>query len=80
MAVLLCLVSFMLNVVVYGECRKQTHDAECHYAECCYAECHYAECCYVECHYAECHYAECRGAQEITQNLFGSCFQLFLSH
>jgi hypothetical protein len=58
MAVLLCLVSFMLNVVVYVECRKQTHDAECHYAEC--------------------HYAECRGAQEITQNLFGSSFFKFL--
>jgi hypothetical protein len=45
-----CSVS-MLSVI-YVECRKQAH----------YAECHYAECHYAECHYAECHYAECRGA------------------
>ncbi len=38
--------------VVYAECYKQIH-----YAECRYAECHYAEC-----RYAECHYAEYRGA------------------
>ncbi len=25
--------------VIYGECRKQAHYAECHYAECRYAEC-----------------------------------------
>ncbi len=25
--------------VIYAECRKQAHDAECHYAECRYAEC-----------------------------------------
>jgi hypothetical protein len=43
--------------VIYAECHKQTHCAECRYAECHYAECHYAEC-----RYAECHYAECRGA------------------
>ncbi len=42
MAVLLCLVSFMLNVV-YAERRKQTHDAECHYAECHSAECRGAQ-------------------------------------
>jgi hypothetical protein len=38
--------------VIYAECCKRVHNAQCHYAEC-----HYAEC-----HYAECHYAECRGA------------------
>jgi hypothetical protein len=54
--VLLCLVSFVLNVI-YVECCKYALCAECHYAECHYAECHYAEC-----HYAECRYAECRGA------------------
>ncbi len=30
--------------VVYGECRKQAHYAECHYAECRYPECRYTEC------------------------------------
>ncbi len=25
--------------VIYAECRKQAHYAECHYAECRYAEC-----------------------------------------
>ncbi len=38
----------MLNVVmlivVYPECRKQTHYAECRYAECRYAECRSAPC------------------------------------
>jgi hypothetical protein len=29
--------------VVYAECLKQTHYAECHYAECRYAKCHFAE-------------------------------------
>ncbi len=29
----LCWVSFMLSVI-YSECHKQTHYAECHYAEC----------------------------------------------
>jgi hypothetical protein len=43
--------------VIYAECHKYAHYAQCHYAECRYAECHYAEC-----RYAECHYAECRGA------------------
>jgi hypothetical protein len=43
--------------VIYAECRKLAH-----YAECLYAECRYPECRYAECHYAECHYAECRGA------------------
>ncbi len=43
MAVMLCCVSFMLSVV-YTECRKQTHYAQCHYAECRYTECRYAEC------------------------------------
>ncbi len=45
--------------VVYAECRKKAHYAECCYAECCYAECCYAECCYAECRYAVYHYAEC---------------------
>ncbi len=26
--------------VIYAECRKQAHYAECHYGECRYAECH----------------------------------------
>ncbi len=62
----------MLNVI-YAECRKQTHYAECRYAErryteCRYAECWcaeylYAECRYAECRYAECHYPECRYAE-----------------
>ncbi len=30
--------------VVYAECCKRTHYAECRYAEFRYAECHYAEC------------------------------------
>ncbi len=50
-----------MQSVVYAECRKHGHHAECHYAECRYAECrkhaHYAEC-----PYAECRDAECRGA------------------
>jgi hypothetical protein len=25
--------------VIYAECLKQAHYAECHYAECCYVEC-----------------------------------------
>jgi hypothetical protein len=33
----------MLNVI-YDECRKQTHYAECRDAECRYPECRYAEC------------------------------------
>ncbi len=33
----------MLNVI-YAECRKQAHYAECLYAEYRYAGCHYAEC------------------------------------
>jgi hypothetical protein len=37
--VLLCCVSFMLNIA-YAECLKQAL-----YAECCYADCRYAECC-----------------------------------
>jgi hypothetical protein len=49
--------------VIYAECHKYAHYAECHYAECCYAECHYAECHYAECHYAECRYAECHYAE-----------------
>jgi hypothetical protein len=32
-----CLVSFMLSVI-YVECRKEAHYAECRYAECRYAE------------------------------------------
>jgi hypothetical protein len=44
---LICRVSFVLSVI-YAECRKQAH-----YAECRYAECHYAECRYAECRYAE---------------------------
>jgi hypothetical protein len=47
----------MLNVI-YAECRKHAH-----YAECLYAVCHYTECLYAECHYAECLYAECRNAE-----------------
>jgi hypothetical protein len=30
--------------VIYAECRKQPHYAECHFAECCYGKCRYAEC------------------------------------
>jgi hypothetical protein len=30
--------------VIYAECRKQAHYAECRYAECRYAECRYADC------------------------------------
>jgi hypothetical protein len=30
--------------VIYAECHKQTHYAECRNAVCRYAECHYAEC------------------------------------
>jgi hypothetical protein len=30
--------------VIYAECRKQGHYAECYYDECCYDECCYAEC------------------------------------
>jgi hypothetical protein len=30
--------AFMLSVI-YPECRKQTHNVECHYGECRYAEC-----------------------------------------
>jgi hypothetical protein len=36
--------SVVMLSVIYAECRKQAHYAECHYAECCYAECRYAEC------------------------------------
>jgi hypothetical protein len=25
--------------VLYAQCRKQTHNAECHYGECRYADC-----------------------------------------
>ncbi len=39
-------VSFVLPVV-YAECHKLVHYAECHYAEC---------------HYGECYYTQCRGA------------------
>jgi hypothetical protein len=46
----------MLNVI-YAECSKQTH-----YAECRYAECHYAEYRYAECRHAEYRYAECPSA------------------
>ncbi len=53
--------------VIYTECLKLGHYAQCCYAECHYAEClklgHYAQCCYAECHYAECHNAECRHAE-----------------
>jgi hypothetical protein len=28
-----------MMIIVYAECRKQTHDAEWRYVECCYAEC-----------------------------------------
>jgi hypothetical protein len=52
----------MLNVI-FAECRKQAHYAECHYVECRYAECRYAECHYAECCYAVCRYVECRGAR-----------------
>jgi hypothetical protein len=38
MAVLFWWMSFMMSVV-YAECHKQTHYAECRYAECRYAEC-----------------------------------------
>ncbi len=41
-AMLLCLVSFVLSVV-YAKCHKQSFYAECHYAKCHYAERHYAE-------------------------------------
>jgi hypothetical protein len=30
--------SVVMMSVIYGECRKQAHYAECHYAECRYAE------------------------------------------
>ncbi len=30
--------------VIYAECHKQAHDAECYNAEFRYAECRYAEC------------------------------------
>jgi hypothetical protein len=40
-----------MRSVIYTECRKQAHYAECRYAEC---------------HYVECRYAECRGAALIT--------------
>ncbi len=43
MVVMLGRMSFML-IVVYPECRKQTHYAECRYAKCRYAECRYAKC------------------------------------
>jgi hypothetical protein len=39
--------SVVMLSVIYAECPKQAHYAECHNAEC---------------HYAECRYAECRGA------------------
>ncbi len=50
-AVLLYWMSFMLSVV-YAECRKQTHNADCHYGECRYSEGHgviSSTCCFVEC-------------------------------
>jgi len=31
--------SVVMQMVVYGECRKQAHYPDCHYAECRYAEC-----------------------------------------
>ncbi len=36
--------SVVMLRVIYAECRKQTHYAECHYAECRYVDCRYAEC------------------------------------
>jgi hypothetical protein len=38
MAILLCRVSFLLNVI-YAECHKKALYAECRYTECRYAEC-----------------------------------------
>ncbi len=43
--------------VIYAECRKETH----------FAECHYAENHYVECHYAMCH---CAVAKQFKMSLF----------
>ncbi len=40
--VLLCRVSFILNVI-YGKCCKPVFYAKCHYAECRYDESHYVE-------------------------------------
>jgi hypothetical protein len=36
--------SVVILRVVYGECRKQAHYAECHYAECRFPERRCAEC------------------------------------
>jgi hypothetical protein len=43
--------SVVMLSVIYDECLKQVH----------YAECYYADCRYAECRYTKCRYAECRG-------------------
>jgi hypothetical protein len=52
--------SVVMLSVIYAECRKEAHYAQCHYAEC-RKEAHYAEG-----HYPQCHYAVCGGALRIS--------------
>jgi hypothetical protein len=59
-----------MQSVIYAECRKQAH----------YAECHYAECYYAECHYAECHYDEFCGALPLDIVLPASVHAKRISH
>ncbi len=64
--------SFMLSVI-YAECRKKNH-----YAECLNAECRYAGCLYVECRYTRCRSAECRGAIHIATTESFDVLQIYI--
>jgi hypothetical protein len=44
------MLSIITLSIIYAECRKQAHNAECRCAECRYAGCRYADCRYADCH------------------------------